>query len=90
MYLGKVIGTVVSTSKNEGLVGKKLLLVKELNEHMECADKISVAVDSVGAGAGEIVIICQGSAARLISGGENAPVDAAIIGIVDSSECMDA
>lgn len=88
MYLGKVIGTVVSTSKNQGLIGKKLLLVKELNEHMETTEKTIVAVDSVGAGTGEIVIICRGSAARLIAGGEKAPIDAAIVGIVDTAECV--
>lgn len=88
MYLGKVIGTVVSTSKNAGLIGKKLLLVKELNEHMETTEKTTVAVDSVGAGTGEIVIICRGSAARLIAGGEKAPIDAAIVGIVDTAECV--
>lgn len=88
MRLGKVIGTVVSTSKHEGLVGKKLLLIKELNEHLEPAETTTVAVDSVGAGAGELVILCKGSAARMISGGEKAPIDAAIVGIVDTAECV--
>jgi ethanolamine utilization protein EutN len=88
MELGKVIGTVVSTSKNENLVGKKLLLVKELNEHLECTERITVAVDSVGAGTGEVVILCKGSAARVIEGSEKAPIDAAIVGIVDTAECV--
>lgn len=88
MNLGKVIGTVVSTSKDEGLIGRKLLLVKELDEHLQSVDKVIVAVDSVGAGAEEIVLVCKGSAARVIAGAENAPVDAAIVGIVDTAECI--
>ena len=68
MYLGRVIGTVVSTSKNEHLVGMKLLVVEKLTERLEREGTSEVAVDSVGAGTGEIVIVCKGSSARYVFG----------------------
>ena len=60
MYLGRVIGTVVSTSKNKDLVGMKLLIVEKLTERLEREGSTEIAVDSVGAGTGEIVIVSQG------------------------------
>ena len=74
MYLGRVIGTVVSTSKNEHLVGMKLLVVEKLTERLERA------------GTGEIVIVCKGSSARYVFGKGDAPVDTSIVGIVDTVE----
>lgn len=67
MYLGRVIGTVVSTSKNEHLVGMKLLVVEKLTERLEREGTSEVAVDSVGAGTGEIVIVCKGSSRAMCS-----------------------
>ena len=86
MYLGRVIGTVVSTSKNERLVGMKLLVVEKLTERLEREGTSEVAVDSVGAGTGEIVIVCKGSSARYVFGKGDAPVDTSIVGIVDTVE----
>lgn len=86
MYLAKVVGTVVSTSKNEKLIGTKLLIVEKLNEREVSMGETQIAVDTVGAGAGETVIVCTGSAARKVIDIENAPVDAAIVGIVDAVE----
>ena len=86
MYLGRVIGTVVSTSKNEHLVEMKLLVVEKLTERLERAGTSEVAVDSVGAGTGEIVIVCKGSSARYVFGKGDAPVDTSIVGIVDTVE----
>ncbi len=86
MYLGKVIGTVVSTSKNENLVGMKLLVVAMLDAHKNPTGVTEIAVDSVGAGTGEIVIVCKGSSARTVFGNGAAPVDSAIVGIVDTVE----
>ncbi|OUN20344.1 EutN/CcmL family microcompartment protein [Flavonifractor sp. An82] len=86
MYLGRVIGTVVSTSKNEQLVGMKLLVVEKLTERLEREGSSEVAVDSVGAGVGEIVIVCKGSSARYVFGKGEAPVDTSIVGIVDTVE----
>lgn len=86
MYLGRVIGTVVSTSKNENLIGMKLLVVEKLTERLEREGSSEVAVDSVGAGTGEIVIVCKGSSARYVFGNGSAPVDTSIVGIVDTVE----
>ena len=79
MYLGDVIGTVVSTAKNSSLVGRKLLLVRRLSD-----DKVVVAIDSVGAGAGERVYVCRGREASFAFAPEKTPSDATIVGIVDS------
>ena len=86
MYLGRVIGTVVSTSKNENLIGMKLLIVEKLTERLERDGTTEVAVDSVGAGTGEIVIVSQGSSARYVFQNPTAPIDKAIVGIVDTVE----
>jgi ethanolamine utilization protein EutN len=86
MYLGKVIGTVVSTSKSESLLGTKLLIVTRLTEKLAVTGPIAIAVDTVGAGNGEIVIVTCGSAARHMSGKEKSVIDAAIVGIVDTVE----
>ncbi len=81
MIVGKVVGSVVATRKNEGLLGSKFMIVEPFN-NMASAGRI-VAVDNVGAGIGEVVLVAMGSAARVGCGMENAPVDAAIVGIVD-------
>lgn len=86
MLIGKVIGTVVATRKDERLVGMKLLLVQPLNPQGEAEGKAEVAVDCVGAGVGETVLVALGSSARLAQGAREAPVDAAIIGIIDVLE----
>lgn len=82
MLIGKVIGSVVSTRKNENLVGSKFMIVEPLKELNDNGKKL-IAVDNVGAGIGEIVLVALGSAARIGCNIENAPVDAAIVGIVD-------
>ena len=86
MYLGKVIGTVVSTSKNESLSGSKILIVARLTEALVPDGSTQVAVDSVGAGNGEIVIVSCGNSARNVMRNEHSVVDAAIVGIVDTVE----
>ncbi len=80
MILGIVKGTVVSTRKNDNLVGNKFLIIEPLDKNNKAE---FVAIDNVGAGIGETVIIATGSAARIGCGMENAPIDAAIVGIVD-------
>ena len=82
MVVGKVVGSVVATRKNEGLVGSKFMIVEPLS-NMSANGRI-VAVDNVGAGIGEIVLVALGSAARIGCDMANAPVDAAIVGIVDN------
>ena len=85
MYLGKVIGTVVSTIKTPSLTGSKFLIVEKINQDLTA--KTEIAVDTVGAGDGETVIVVGGSSARMSNGKKtDLPVDAAIIGIVDTVE----
>lgn len=83
MVLGKVIGTVWSTRKDENLVGSKFLIVREMNLDYTPKSKTVVAVDSVGAGVGEVVLIAQGSSARQTAITKNKPIDAVIMAIVD-------
>ncbi|MCK9282089.1 MAG: EutN/CcmL family microcompartment protein [Melioribacteraceae bacterium] len=83
MLLGKVIGTVWSTRKDENLVGSKFLIVRQVNLELEPQKSTVVAVDSVGAGYGEIVLVAQGSSARQTTFTKNKPVDAVIMAIVD-------
>ena len=82
MIIGKVIGSVVSTRKNENLVGNKFMIVEPV-EKMAAKNSQLVAIDNIGAGIGEYVLVALGSAARIGCGKDTAPVDAAIVGIVD-------
>ncbi len=93
MLLAKVVGTVVATRKDSRLEGKKLLIVAPLTpEEVEAGGRPAasakanylVAVDTVDAGYREVVLIVQGSSARMASGCKDTPVDTAIVGIVDS------
>jgi len=83
LILGKVIGTVWSTRKDENLVGAKFLIVQQLDVAYNPKDTTVIAVDSVGAGVGEIVLVAQGSSARQTVFTKNKPVDAVIMAIVD-------
>ncbi|MDP2301868.1 MAG: EutN/CcmL family microcompartment protein [Ignavibacteria bacterium] len=83
MILGKVIGTVWSTRKDENLVGSKFLIVRQLDLKFNEKDNFVIAVDSVGAGEGEIVLVATGSSARQTSITKNKPIDAVIMAIVD-------
>jgi ethanolamine utilization protein EutN len=94
MFLARVEGSVVATKKEASLSGRKLLLVrpqlvdeKDPTKFKAGANTI-IAVDSVGAGVGELVMFCQGTSARLAGGLKEAPVDAVIIGIVDSVDVL--
>ena len=82
MLIGKIVGSVVSTRKNEKLIGSKFMIV-ETAEEMGRSERI-VAIDNVGAGIGETVLVATGSAARIGCDREHAPIDAAIVGIIDS------
>ena len=84
MILGRVIGTVVATRKDEKLAGAKLLIVRTLDPETGKEEGYTVAVDTVGAGVGETVICVSGSSARLASGMKEHPIDTAIVGIVDT------
>lgn len=89
MFLAKVIGNVVSTQKDPRFSGMKLLLIQPyINKEgvLVTSGSSVVAVDSVGAGTGECVLFTQGSSARLTDMTKDKPVDAVIVGIVDSVE----
>ncbi len=94
MFLARVEGSVVATKKDASMSGRKLLLVrpqlvddKDPTRFRPGGNTI-VAVDSVGAGIGELVMFCQGSSARLAPNLKDAPVDAVIIGIVDTVDVL--
>ena len=86
MQLAKFVGNEVSTSKDERLVGFKLLLIRKIDENENYIGELEIAVDTVGAGAGEVVIVVRSGGARHAAGREQAPLDAAIVGIVDTVE----
>jgi len=89
MFLAKVIGTVVATQKDPMFVGKKLLLVQPYvhkDGKLVTSGSSIVAVDNLGAGEDECVLFTQGSSARLSAGTKDTPVDALIVGIVDTIE----
>lgn len=86
MILAQVLGTVVSTRKDAGLMSQKLLLTREVDGKFQPAGNYVVAADAVGAGTGELVLIAQGSSARMTEVSRDKPVDAVICGIVDAVE----
>jgi ethanolamine utilization protein EutN len=94
MFLARVEGSVVATKKDAAMSGRKLLVLRpQLVDDKDptrfrAGVNTIVAVDSVGAGIGELVLFCQGSSARLAGGLKEAPVDAVIIGIVDSVDVL--
>jgi microcompartment protein CcmK/EutM len=84
MILAKVIGTVVATQKDDRLISSKLLVAQPIDPAGKAQGNHLVAVDTVDAGFGETVLIVSGSSARMAAGLKDVPVDAAIVGIVDS------
>jgi carbon dioxide concentrating mechanism protein CcmL len=88
MYLAKVIGSVVSTQKASSLHGKKLMVVTWVNANgagvMQSGNEEEIAVDSVGAGVGELVLVTRGSSARRSFPEPNQAIDLAIVGIIDT------
>jgi len=84
MILARVVGTVVATRKDERLVSSKLMIVRPVDPQGKAEGSHLVAVDTVDAGFGETVLIVSGSSARMASGLKDCPVDAAIVGIVDT------
>lgn len=84
MQIAKVRGTVVSTHKAPTMTGVKLLLVQYIDEQGQLLPKYEVAGDIVGAGVNEWVLISRGSAARTETGQESRPIDATIVGIIDT------
>ena len=86
MIIGEVVGTVVATRKEERLSGLKFQIVKILDMDLKATGQSLIVADAVGAGEGETVLCAQGSSARLTDKTRDCPIDAVIIGIVDSIE----
>lgn len=84
MQIAKVRGTVVSTHKTRSMTGIKLLLLQFIDEQGQILPNYEVAADLVGAGVGEWVLVSRGSAARQETGHENRPLDAMVVGIIDT------
>lgn len=94
MFLARVIGSVVSTKKEDSMRGRKLLLLRPMlvdekdPSQFRPGSNTVVAVDSLGAGEGDLVLFCQGSSARLGEGLKSLPIDAAVVGIVDTVDVL--
>lgn len=89
MFLARIQGNVVTTQKVPKMTGRKLLIIEpmrvdEKSGKMSGTGRCIVAVDSIGAGAGDLVLVTQGSSARMTEGTSDAPVDAVVVGIVDT------
>lgn len=89
MFLGKVVGTVWATRKDEELVGLKFQIVKHVGIDYTLKDTFVVAVDTVQAGVGDVVLVCSGSSARQTVVTKNKPVDAVIMAVVDKLDVQD-
>ncbi|MGA9364354.1 MAG: EutN/CcmL family microcompartment protein [Bacteroidota bacterium] len=89
MFLGKVVGTVWATRKDEQLVGMKLQIVKHVDLDYKLKDTFVVAVDTVQAGVGDVVLVATGSSARQTTVTKNKPIDAVIMAVVDKLDVGD-
>lgn len=93
MFIGRVQGHIVSSAKDKAIVGHKLLMIEPMKigytddkaDGFEPTGRAIVALDKVGAGEGQLVLITQGSSARMAQGCGDAPIDAVVVGIVDSA-----
>ena len=84
MRIGKVVGTVVATTKDEKLIGSKLMITQPLDVKLNPKGEPFIAVDTVGAGVGEVILYVNGTAGRIAARKLDSPIDAAIVGIVDN------
>ncbi len=89
MLLARIVGTIVATRKDERLHGRKLLIARLVGVDGQDEKGHVIAVDTVGAGVHETVLIVQGSSARMAFSCKDCPVDAAVVGIVDTIEVTD-
>jgi microcompartment protein CcmK/EutM len=90
MQIARVIGSTVATIKDEKLVGRKLLIVREADEAGQATGKPYVAVDTVDAGRGDLVLVAAGSSARQTTITKDCPVDAVIMAVIDTLEVSGA
>lgn len=88
LELGKVVGNVWATKKETSLNGHKLLVIQGMISETERKQELTIATDIIGAGVGDVVLVVRGGSARYAIGSPNTPIDAAIVGIVDSVEIL--
>ena len=93
MFIARVRGNVVTTQKVSGMTGRKMLVIEPMRVDEKGCDLAGTgrcfgAVDSIGAGAGELVLVTQGSSARMTEGTSDAPIDCVVIGIIDTVGVM--
>ena len=86
MFLAKVVGKIVSTTKDEGLNGKKILIIAPIDMNGAVTGKEIVSIDSVGAGIGDQVLVTEGSVSMYAFGENQIPIDSAIVAIIDTIE----
>ncbi|AVQ26805.1 ethanolamine utilization protein EutN [Fusobacterium ulcerans] len=86
MFLAKVVGKIVSTTKDEGLNGKKILIIAPIDMNGAVTGKEIVSIDSVGAGIGDQVLVTRGSVSMYAFGENHIPIDSAIVAIIDTIE----
>ena len=84
MEIGPVIGSVWATKKDEAISGQKLLVIDVMKRYRQEKESLLVAADVIGAGVGDMVLVCRGNSARMVVGNGKTPVDAAIVGIIDT------
>ncbi len=89
MILGKVVGSVWATRKDEELIGMSFQIVRHLDLDYKLKDSFVIAVDTVQAGVGDVVLLCTGSSARQTSKTKNKPIDAIIMAVVDKIDIPD-
>jgi microcompartment protein CcmK/EutM len=89
MILAKIVGTVVATRKDPRLVSSKLLVVRAVDPKGKAEGNYLVAIDTVDAGVGETVLVVSGSSARMAAGLKDCPVDAAVVGIIDTIDIVE-
>lgn len=89
MQIGRIMGTVVATRKDERLIGTKLMITQPLDIDLSPKGEPLIAVDTVGAGIGELVIYAKGTASRIAANKLDAPIDASVIGIIDEMDIRD-
>ena len=89
MIVGKVVGNVWATRKEDSLGGLKLMVVQRIDAFTNEEHGSFIAIDQVGAGIGETVLVTTGSSARVVPTIEDSPVDATIVGIIDEMEVSD-
>lgn len=90
MEIGRVIGNVWATKKDEGISGQKLLVINAVKNTGREKESLMVAADVIGAGIGDLVLVVRGTPARMVVGDGQTPVDLAVVAIIDSLDIQES